>query len=64
MEGPAPRVRQLKKRPQAFHPLGQSGIWQNIFQVLMEDPDNRYLTIDSIIVQAYQQAACGKGGAR
>ena len=32
--------------------------------MLLDDPDNRYVMIDSTIVRAHQQAACGKGGAK
>ena len=30
--------------------------------MLLDDPDNRYVMIDSTIVRAHQQAVCGKGG--
>ena len=39
-------------------------MWERIFQVLLDDPDNRYVMIDSTIVRAHQQAVCGKGGAK
>ena len=42
----------------------RSGIWEKAFQVLLDDPDNRYVMIDSTIVRTHQQAVCGKGGAR
>ena len=42
----------------------RAGIWKKIFQVLLDDPDNRYVMIDSTIVRTHQQAVCGKGGAR
>ena len=43
---PAPGVWQLEKRPQAFHPPGPvAGIWERIFQVLLDDPDNRYVIL-------------------
>ena len=60
----APGVWQLEKRPQTFHPLGQVRNLERIFQVLLDDPDNRYVMIDSTIVRAHQQAVCGKGGAK
>ena len=51
-----------------FTRWARSGIWENIFQVLIDDPDNSYVMIDSTIVstivRAHQQAACGKGGAK
>ena len=61
MERPAPWVRQLEKR---FTRWARSGIWEKIFQVLLDDPDNRYVMVDSTIVRAHQQAVCGKGGAK
>ena len=47
-----------------FTRWARSGIWEKIFQVLLDDPDNSYVMIDSTIVRAHQQAACGKGGAK
>ena len=47
-----------------FTRWARSGIWEKIFQVLLDDPDDRYVMIDSTIVRAHQQAACGKGGAK
>lgn len=40
------------------------GIWEQVFETLTADRDNRYLMIDSTIVRAHQQAATGKGGQR
>ena len=45
-----------------FTRWARSGIWEKIFQVLLDDPDNRYVMIDSTIVRAHQLVACGKGG--
>ena len=42
----------------------RAGIWKKVFQVLLDDPDNRYVMIDSTIVRTHQQAVCGKGGAK
>ena len=42
----------------------RSGIWKRVFQVLLDDPDNRYVMIDSTIVRTHQQAVCGKEGVR
>ena len=47
-----------------FTRRARAGIWQRIFQALLDDPDNRRAMIDSTIVRAHQQAACGKGGAK
>ena len=47
-----------------FTRWAKSGLWRRIFQVLLDDSDNRYVMIDSTIVRAHQQAANGKGGAQ
>lgn len=39
-----------------------AGVWEQVFGSLTQDRDNQYLMIDSTIVRAHQQAACGKGG--
>lgn len=41
-----------------------SGVWERIFNALIEDADNRYLMLDSTVVRAHQQAAAGKGGTK
>jgi putative transposase len=47
-----------------FTRWAKAGVWERIFQVLLADSNNTYIMIDSTIVRAHQQAACGKGGAR
>ena len=47
-----------------FTRWSKSGIWERIFEMLLADCDNRYIMIDSTVVRAHQQAACGKGGAK
>ena len=47
-----------------FTRWSHKGIWEKIFQVLLDDPNNDYLMIDSTIVRAHQQATCGKGGVK
>ena len=47
-----------------FTRWAKTGIWERIFQVLLADPKNTYIMIDSTIVRAHQQAACETGGAR
>ena len=42
----------------------RAGIWEKVFQVLLDNPDHRYVMIDSTIVRRHQQAVCGKGGPR
>ncbi len=39
-----------------------AGVWERVFEALTKDRHNQYLMIDSTIVRAHQQAACGKGG--
>jgi len=34
-----------------------SGVWQNLFKVLADDPDNEYAMIDATIVRAHQHSA-------
>nr|WP_281414229.1 IS5 family transposase [Rhizobium leguminosarum] len=41
-----------------------AGVWEQVFDALTADRDNRYLTIDSTIMRAHQQAASGKEGPR
>ena len=40
----------------------RAGIREEIFQVLLDDPDNRYVMIDSTIVRSHRQAAKGGQG--
>ena len=59
-----PQFGNWKSVHKRFTLWARSGIWQRIFQELLDDPDNRYVMIDSTIVRAHQQSACGKGGAK
>jgi transposase len=45
-----------------FTRWAKAGMWERIFAMLMEDPQNPDLLIDSTIVRAHQPAAAGKGG--
>ena len=49
---------------QRFRRWAKKGVWERIFQALMDSPDFEYLIIDSTIVRAHQHAAGAKGGAR
>ena len=35
---------------------------ERVFAQLVDDPDNDYVSLDSSLVRAHQQAATGKGG--
>ena len=45
-----------------FTRWAKAGIWERVFTVLLDDPDEEYRMIDSTIVRTHQTAACGKGG--
>jgi putative transposase len=49
---------------QRFRRWAKKGVWERIFQALVENPDFEYLIIDSTIVRAHQHAAGAKGGAK
>lgn len=45
-----------------FTRWAKAGVWEKVFDHLIEDPDNAYVALDSTLVRAHQQAATGKGG--
>ncbi len=47
-----------------FSRWAKAGIWERVFEALIEDPKNEYLMLDTTLVRAHQQAATGKGGTR
>jgi len=50
---------------QRFRRWAKKGVWERIFNALVESPDFEYLIIDSTIVRAHQHAAgAKKGGAK
>ena len=49
---------------QRFRRWAKKGVWQRVFNALIEHPDFEYLIIDSTIVRAHQHAAGAKGGAK
>ena len=49
---------------QRFRRWAKKGVWERIFNELVENPDFEYLIIDSTIVRAHQHAAGAKGGAK
>jgi len=46
-----------------FTRWAKAGVWERVFENLIDDPDNDYVMLDSTMVRAHQQAATGKGGA-
>ena len=47
-----------------FTRWARAGVWERIFEHLIDDPDNDYVMLDSTMVRAHQQAATGKGGTK
>jgi len=45
-----------------FTRWSENKVWEQVFDILITDPDNFYIMIDSSIVRAHSQAATGKGG--
>ncbi|KXF75281.1 transposase [Paramesorhizobium deserti] len=47
-----------------FSRWANKGVWERVFKALIDDPNNKYLMLDTTLVRAHQQAATGKGGTR
>ena len=47
-----------------FTRWARAGVWEKVFDHLIDDPDNDYVMLDSSLVRAHQQAATGKGGTK
>jgi transposase len=47
-----------------FTRWARAGVWEKVFDHLIEAPDNDYVMLDSTLVRAHQQAATGKGGTK
>jgi len=45
-----------------FTRWAKAGVWERVCADLIVDPDNDYVSLDSSLVRAHQQAATGKGG--
>jgi len=45
-----------------FSRWAKNGIWEKVFEKLLEDKENEYIMIDSTLVKAHQQATTGKRG--
>lgn len=59
------RYGKYKSVHKRFARWARAGVWDRVFDDLVEDTKNPYLMLDSTIVRAHQQAATGrKKGAR
>jgi len=56
------RYGKWKSLHKRFSRWAKAGVWERVFEALIDDPDNEYLMLDSTLVRAHQQAATGKGG--
>lgn len=56
------RYGKWKTAHKRFTRWAKAGVWERVFTQLIEAPDNDYVSIDSSLVRAHQQAATGKGG--
>ncbi len=45
-----------------FTRWARAGVWERVVAHLIRDPGNDYVSLDSSLVRAHQQAATGKGG--
>lgn len=55
------RYGKWKTAHQRFTRWAKNGVWERVFEHLIDDPDNDYISLDSSLVRAHQQAATGKG---
>lgn len=58
------RYGKWKSLHQRFSRWAKAGVWDRVFEALIDDVDNEYLMLDTTLVRAHQQAATGKGGTR
>lgn len=56
------RYGKWKSLHKRFSRWAKAGVWERVFEALIDDPDNEYLMLDTTLVRAHQQAATGKGG--
>ena len=56
------RYGKWKSLHKRFSRWAVAGVWERVFEALIDAPDNEYLMLDSTLVRAHQQAATGKGG--
>jgi len=57
------RYGKWKSVHQRFARWAKAGVWERVFEALIDDAENEYLMLDTTLVRAHQQAATGKGGA-
>jgi transposase len=46
-----------KNTRKRFSRWAASGVWENLFKALADDPDNEYAMIDATVVRAHQHSA-------
>lgn len=51
------RYGKRKTLHQRFTCWARAGVWEKVFDHLVEDPDNAYVALDSTLMRAHQQAA-------
>lgn len=55
------RYGKWKTAHQRFSRWSRAGVWERVFDDLIQDRDNQYLMLDSTLVRAHQQATTGRG---
>ncbi len=58
------RYGKWKSLHQRFARWARAGVWERVFDALIDDAENEYLMLDTTLVRAHQQAATGKGGTK
>ena len=58
------RYGKWKSLHKRFSRWAEAGVWERVFEALIDDADNEYLMLDTTLVRAHQQAATGKGGTK
>lgn len=57
-----PRYGNWKSHHKRFTRWAKNGVWERVFERLIQDPKNFWVMIDSTLVKAHQQATTGKRG--
>jgi len=58
------RYGKWKSLHKRFSRWAKAGVWERVFEALIDDPRNEYLMLDTTLVRAHRQAATGKGGTK